>query len=334
MSAQSRNSYILHILIPKLFAAVTPELRLEFLERLLSRAYVEDWAHSEWMSSLCALFGLAVNEKPLPIAPLTRLVDANDCGEKIWLRADPVYLRVDRDRVFLFDAASAFSLTQVEANHFINELNTFYAEDGLQFSAPAPTRWYVSLPDLPKLITHPVADVLGRDIHAYMPDGDDKMVWQRRLNEVQMLLHQCQVNTDREARGELPINSVWFWGVGRLPDPPAQRWAHVWSDDPLAQGLARLADTPQTNVPATGTDWLALLTPGEHFLTLSAPRGEDWSAWLSHLEQVWFMPLFNALKKRQVDMLALYPGDERVFVVTDSSVRHWWRRRRNWQSFV
>ncbi|MEN8219265.1 MAG: hypothetical protein ABFS56_23465 [Pseudomonadota bacterium] len=330
MSEQSRNNYVLHVLIPELFTHVTPGLRLEFLERLLSRGYVEYRAHPAWMSSL---FGLPVNKNPLPIAPLTRLVDANDSGDKIWLRADPVHLRADRDHVFLFDAASAFTITPAEVINLIHEINTFYAKDGLEFSAPTPTRWYVSLPELPKLITYPVADVLGKDIHAYLPDGDDKLVWRQRLNEVQMLLHQSQVNVNREARGELPINSLWFWGLGRQPDPPKRRWAQVWSDDLLAQGLACLTNTPNMRVPATGTDWLAQLIPGEHLLTLSAPRGEDWSAWLSHLEQVWFMHLFNALKKRQVDMVVLYPGDERVFVVTDSRARHWWRRRRSWQSF-
>jgi hypothetical protein len=66
MSEQSRNNYVLHILISELFAHhahVTPGLRLEFLERLLSRAYVEYWAHPAWMSSLGALFGLPVNKK-------------------------------------------------------------------------------------------------------------------------------------------------------------------------------------------------------------------------------------------------------------------------------
>jgi len=334
MSRQSGNNSVLHILIPDLFTDhphITPDLRLDSLERLLSSAYIEDWAYPTWMSSLFALFGLPqLNKKPLPIAPLTRLVDANDSGDKIWLRADPVYLRADRKHVFLFDA----TVTAADANNLINEINHFYAQEGLQFSAPVPTRWYVSLPELPKLITYPVDDVLGKDIQSYLPDGDDKMVWRRRLNEVQMLLHQSQVNINREARGELPINSLWFWGLGQLPEPASpSRWAHVWSDDPLVQGLARLSNCPHSNVLVTGTKWLAQLTAGEHLLTLSAPRGVEWRGWLNQLEEVWFMPLFKALKKREVDMLALYPGNEHVFMITDSRVRHWWRRRQNWQKY-
>jgi len=200
MSRQPGNNSVLHILIPDLFINhphITPDLRLDSLERLLSSACIEDWAYPTWMSSLFALFGFP-QLNPLPIAPLTRLIDANDSGDKIWLRADPVYLRADRKHVFLFDA----TVTAADANNLINEINHFYAQEGLQFSAPVPTRWYVSLPELPKLITYSVDDVLGKDIQSYLPDGDDKMVWRRRLNEVQMLLHQSQVNINREARGQ------------------------------------------------------------------------------------------------------------------------------------
>jgi hypothetical protein len=321
---------MLHILIPDLFNHPSDgmsDLRLDSLERLLSRAKIEKWQHST-NEILFTLFGLPVNTS---IAPLTRLFDANDSGNKIWLRADPVYLRADRDRVFLFDAASAFKLTQAEANAFIKEINTFYAEDGLEFSAPTPTRWYVSLSKYPDLITQPLDKVLARDIYDYMPEGEEKTEWRQRLNELQMLLHQSKVNTDRVKRGEVPINSLWFWGLGKLPEPPKPRFTQVWTNEPLAQGLASLNNTPQSEVPDSAT---SCLIAGEHLITLSAVRGENanWHNWMIDLETNWFTPLFNALKKRQLDKIALYTGDNRVFIITNKS--YWWRRRKSWQSFV
>lgn len=321
---------MLHILIPDLFnhpSDSRSELRLDSLELLLSRAKIENWTQA---GNLFTLFGLPVNTG---IAPLTRLFDANDNSNKIWLRADPVYLRADRDRVFLFDAASAFNITPAEANAFIKEINAFYAEDGLEFSAPTPTRWYVSLSNYPDLITHPLDKVLARDIYDYMPEGEDKKEWRQRLNELQMLLHQSQANLDRVERGEVPINSLWFWGLGKLPEPPAPRFTQVWTDEPLAQGLARLSNTPQSQVPDSAK---SCLMEGEHLITLSAVRGENanWHNWMIDLENNWFTPLFNALKKRQLDKIALYLGDNRVFIITDKNLRSWWRRRKSWQSFV
>ena len=340
MLIQSRQStsLVLHILIPDLFthhSSVTPGLRFKALEKLLSLAEIKEWEQPEFRSSLFFLFGLPT-QSPLPVAPITRLYDVGDSSDKIWLRADPVHLRVNLDHVILFDAASAFTISREETELFIEELNKLYSEDGLQFSAPSPTRWYVCLPEMPKLITSPLSEVIGRDIHDYMPDGEDKRRWRQILNEIQMLLHQSPVNANREARGELPINSVWFWGLGQLPESPPARWTQVWSDDLLTQGLARLANTPQTGVPPTGVDWLTHLTQGEHLLTLliSPKEPMDWSAWLKHLETVWFEPLFKALKQRQVSAVVLYPGDKRVFLITDTHTHHWWRWRRNWQHFI
>ena len=95
------NGYILHILIPELFpyhTLATPSLRLDSLEKLLSRAYPEDWSYLGWMASLFALFELPVNQ-PLPIAPFTHLGDANDSGHHIWLRADQIGRASCRERV-------------------------------------------------------------------------------------------------------------------------------------------------------------------------------------------------------------------------------------------
>ena len=47
------------------------------------------------------------------------------------------------------------------------------------------------------------------------------------LNEVQVLLHQHPLNAARQTRGLPPVNSVWFWGAGRLPAPgpsPTAAW--------------------------------------------------------------------------------------------------------------
>ena len=54
-----------------------------------------------------------------------------------------------------------------------------------------------------------------------------------------MLLHEHPCNQRREQRGELAVNSLWFWGAGTDSRPRADvRFDAVWSDDPAARGLA------------------------------------------------------------------------------------------------
>jgi hypothetical protein len=336
----TRSERLLHLVVPELFseyAIVTPAPRLNALETLLSRAHISEWASPKLMPTLLTLFDLPTHGE-LPIASLTYLGDTQDNGNpKIWLRADPVHLYAHHDRVLLFDISSMSTLTPAEADGLLNDLNAFYREDGLYFLAPTPTRWYLAIPTLPQLTTTPLPDVLGKDIYDYLPSGTDHLIWRQRLNEIQMLLSRNPINLTREAQGQFPINSLWFWGLGQLPSPPSRRWTHVWSHDPLAQGLACLTQTPHTPAPEIATTWLTQLPVGEHLVILSAPaltEIEHWSAWINHLESTWFAPLLNALTARHLSSIILYPCDNQTFYLTSARARHWWRRRRRWDAFI
>jgi len=322
----------LHLVIPNLFnylAEADEQLQLPFLNKLFAQSTQHTWQHPEFHSTLFALSGVPL-EKNLPVAAVSRLVDANDTENYIWLRADPVHLHADRDRVLLFDQ-SMFTLTQAETDRLITELNNFFISDALLFTAPTPYRWYLQLPRVPDLEMPPITELVGRDIHKHMPAGRDKMTWRQRLNEVQMLLHQSFVNREREQRGELAINSVWFWGLGSLPSAPPPRWVEVWSEDTMVQGLAKLTHTPYA---PPSKHLLNTLKSGDYLLTLTTGMKTDWTQWWTDLESVWFKSLYHALQSRQLDKVWIYPGESRVFCVTRNSIKHWWKWRTSWRDFV
>src|SRR5690606_8825931 len=62
------------------------------------------------------------------------------------------------------------------------------------------------------------------------------------MNEIQMQLHECDINDLRASRGELPVNSVWFWGVGNVPANFIGTQTEVYTDDVFVTGLALKAD--------------------------------------------------------------------------------------------
>jgi hypothetical protein len=99
---------------------------------------------------------------------------------------------------------------------------------------------------------------------------------------------------------------VWFWGGGVLPDAVPGVFAGMWSDDPLARGLALASGVAWAPLPSA-EQWLAQASQGEHVLVLSPiPAGPG--NLLEDLEQKWFTPMLRALRGRQLSMLSLLVG--------------------------
>jgi hypothetical protein len=61
----------------------------------------------------------------------------------------------------------------------------------------------------------------------------------RLRGEIEMLLHNHEVNHQREARGEPPINGLWIWGGGTMPDVGQQALPVLVGDDPVLAGYWR-----------------------------------------------------------------------------------------------
>ena len=84
---------------------------------------------------------------------------------------------------------------------------------------------------------HP-SDALGEDVFDHTPDGSLARRWRSLLSEAQVVLHNHPRNEARAQAGLVPVNSLWFWGGGVLPDAVACDHASVFSDDPVLHGLA------------------------------------------------------------------------------------------------
>lgn len=168
------------------------------------------------------------------VAPYSALGDGLPAQSGYWLRADPVYLHLMRDRIILPQPA-VDEIDTDEAQTLVQTLNAHFTE--LQFFAPHPRRWYVHVNTPQHLITHDPERVVGRDIRQHMPQGVDGQAWISRLNEAQMLLHAHAVNEQREAIGKLPVNGLWLWGGGSWEPPNQQPYGQCWGDNALLNGL-------------------------------------------------------------------------------------------------
>ncbi|HWR77890.1 MAG TPA: hypothetical protein VN283_11880 [Thiobacillus sp.] len=321
------------LLIPYLFPsarlleAAAQDLRLPALQTLLARGTRQPCPAEGVEAALCEALGIA-RQQDWPLAPITLAADGGVAGDAYWLRADPVHLRVMRDRIVLADSG-AFELTKQEADALAAAIGQHFGAD-LSPNPLHPKRWYLRLPQAPRLTTTPLSVAVGRDIDPLLPQGGDAMQFRAQLNELQMLLHEHPVNQAREARGELPVNSLWLWGGGRLPVTCALP-VPAYTRNAEAQALAAFCGARVQALPTHrdaqlfGSDGVILLDT----LTQAGQVGDayGWREALRELEQDWFVPLLGMLRKIGPDGLRLIdPVNGKQLHLHASDVWKFWRR--------
>jgi hypothetical protein len=322
-----------HLIIPDLFlpkdfaAEVCAELRLPALEKLLGRGRSEILEPVPLENLLCEMFGMSC-QADAPIAPVSAAFDGLGAG--CWLRADPVHLNLQRDQLLLLQN---MEISADEAGQMCASLNKHFAGQGMVFFAPHPQRWYVRLDELPDIETVPLSQALGRNVHGLLPRGAEAMRWHQVFNEIQMLLFAHPLNESRDARGALPINSVWLWGGGGAFAPLQKNYQSVHSDDALAEMFAAAAGIP---FAAWSEQWGDAENNGKQLLVWtglrSALRSGDLAAWrtaLQDFENGYARPLWQALSsgkiaRLQIDILS---GDSiRRVLLTRGDTWAFWRR--------
>lgn len=329
----------IHLVIPGLIwpgaSLVAPAAGIELpaLARLLGLGRREHRDFEPLDLQLARLFGLDTgsSDGPLPLAALRRLGEAASLAPDRggdWLCADPVNLSFAREHLLLNDFP-ADELGDDDVCALIAALNDHFGDLG-RFEACTPTRWYLRLAEPTRARLFPLHDVIGRPIRQFLPEGEDARLWQRTMNEVQVLLHNHPLNQAREAAGRRPANSLWFWGAGTLATAPAATLPAVQAAEPLARGMARAAGAeaaPPDLAAALREDTIVVLD------TLLHPaRQLDLDAWrsqLATLERDWIAPLAGALDDGRVHKLTLTaPGDRGTFELVVRAGERWkfWRK--------
>lgn len=324
----------MQLIIPYLFPparlleVAAQGLRLPAFETLLARGTHAPCAAQGVEAWLCDELGVP-QQQDFPIAPMTLLADNGIPGKSYWLRADPVHLRVMRDRIVLADSG-VLNLTQPEADALALSISEHF---GASFSTQPlhPARWYLRLDQAPRLRTTPISIAVGCDIDPLLPQGEDAMLFRTQLNELQMLLFEHPVNQAREARGELPVNSLWLWGGGFLPAVSKQAVA-LYSNNADAGALGQFCGLETAAIPQhfsaalLGQNKLVVLDQ----LTKAGQYGDafGWRETISAMERDWFAPLFQHLHAHPSKVRVLDPVNGKSLFLNPFDCWKIWRRSR------
>jgi hypothetical protein len=122
--------------------------------------------------------------------------------------------------------------------------------------------WVFPAGEFADLITHSPSQAMGLNVDIWMPK--DHLIqglakkWRQLQNEIQMIWHDHPINQARLARGELPVNSVWMYGVGSAQQiqahPHLKQVTHIFSDHHLGKKLDPRIEPlfGQLHIPSVG----------------------------------------------------------------------------------
>jgi len=167
--------------------------------------------------------------------------------------------------------------------------------------------------------------VYGRKADPYVEQSRQALPWYKLINEMQMFMHQHSINQSRLESGLLPINSLWFWGAGDLPQSGNKnmRW---FCDDELLKQFASVmgiycADLDEVkNHDFEGDSVVIDLSILE---ALKLPGEVSLQSLLSDLESRLFEPLVAGIKSKRI-ALKLKTGSANDLILSRySSIRRW-----------
>ena len=148
--------------------------------------------------------------------------------------ADPVHMEARMDHLCL----RAFHGTDVPVSQLgplFDYLQAKFGSDDYAF-ARIGEHTYVRGDEPLACATVSSLQVDGLPPDEFMPQGEGTGTYHRFLGELQMALHEHEVNEIREQDGAAPVNSLWLWGGGAAPEAVTRPIWPLFSNDALFRG--------------------------------------------------------------------------------------------------
>ncbi|MBT8434568.1 MAG: hypothetical protein KJN95_07905 [Gammaproteobacteria bacterium] len=222
-----------------------------------------------------------------------------------------------------------------DINNIINDLNDIFKVD-CNISAVADGLFLVHLKEFAAPTHYPhILSVLGKTANPYIEQSRQNLPWYQLLNEIQMFMHQHEVNAERTSRGVLPINSLWCWGAGILP--PGFNAKPAWyCDDPVLNQFARsLGIDPEscTNINRIDDSGDAILIDLRLIEFLKTGLAAELDQLLLDIDRKLLKPSLQAAAKGR-RLLLLRAGYEFDFELKATARMKFWRPHKNLSSWT
>jgi hypothetical protein len=177
--------------------------------------------------------------------------------------------------------------------------------------------------------------VLGKSVSPYIEQSRQILPWYKLLNEIQMFLHQHEINQDRIERGLLPINSLWFWGAGEQLQGVDINLAWYCDESLFNRFAQSLGLNPRSLADIENLDHSgeAVITDLRLIEALKISQEAELDQLLLEIDRNILKPLLAVVEKQRKP-LVLRTGYEFDFELKPAAGLKFWRRPRNLTTWI
>lgn len=256
------------------------------------------------------------------VAAITARADGLPELPGTWAIATPVHLVLQRDAFSLYPEVP-IKVSAKEAEAYLRKLNSHFEASLLQFYIGRSGQWYAHTKQTDiflafKGLSHP-SHALGQMIDGFMPEPSKAKEWLQIHNEIQMLLFASEENLAREQSGELPINSLWFYGAAETDTPhESKRDLHYLSNSPFYHGVASATQALWERLPSepSGLQHIIAQSKADR-LVIDLTLEKRLDEWLSAMQAL--------LKQRHIKTLTIQLGWRELTLVAVVKPMDRWR---------
>jgi len=296
--------------------------------------------HELWIAQA---LGLARGQEPAVATSAMRGYGL-DPEDGTWFVLNPTHIQIARTHLMMSDPRQ-LDLREEEARALFDSALVDFTEAGYRLLYGSADTWFLRADGWNELQTASTDAAVGMNLTDWMPTGAQARAFRKLQNEVQVSWYTDPVNAAREARGQVPINSIWPWGGASMATEEASRLIAGTQGKSVMKPVLRTHAVPGW-LEALAADRAA--TPGALLAGIeSAQAGQlllvagnaatpaiaaDWDGWLRTMqafEAELFAPLLALLAKGRVNSLRLvlsHRDGHLELVTTPMAQRKFWRR--------
>lgn len=159
--------------------------------------------------SFTTAFGL---EKKVALSALCLQAHHVDYFCHHWLWVQPMSIQVGLEAATVLTAAQLL-LPEHDAQWLARDISSAFAAWCPPLVVADAHHWFLPLSQPTALDCNPLHRVVGHNVEKFLCQGADRLVWQKRLQDIEMFLFSHPYNAQRRERGLPPVTGLWPSGI-------------------------------------------------------------------------------------------------------------------------